>query len=102
MKNVPSRVFIKKKVKQYYLRAIEGKTFRSENDDIPHIAKLKFHFIVISNPEDKKSWKRQLPYGDSVLDSDESHFYLTSDEDDFSNLSDATTDQSDGHHSDSD
>ena len=87
MRNVPPRVFIKKQVKQYYLRAIEGKTFKSEDDNVPHIAKLKFHFIVISNPEDKKSWKRRLPYEHS-------------DESDFSIPSDATTDE-DAHHSDS-
>ena len=77
LRNVPPRVFIKKQVKQYYLRAIEGKTFKSENNDIPHIAKLKFHFIVISNPEDKKSWKRRLPYDHS----DESDFSIPSYED---------------------
>ena len=94
MRNVPPRVFIKKQVKQYYLRAIEGKTFKSV-DGIPHIAKLKFHFIVISDPEDKKSWKRRLPYDHS----DESNFSIPSDEEDYS--SDATTDPEDIH-SDSD
>ena len=78
MKNVPPRVFIKKQVKQYYLRAIEGKTFKSD-DDIPHIAKLKFYFVVISNPEDKKSSRRRLPYDHS----DESDFSIPSDVDDF-------------------
>ena len=103
MRNVPPRVFIKKQVKQYYLRAIEGKTFYSENDGIPLIAKLKFHFIVISNPEDKKSWKRRLPYDQytcAYIDhSDESNFSIPSDEEDYS--SDATTDPEDIH-SDSD
>ena len=78
MRNVPPRVFIKKQVKQYYLCAIEGKTFKSD-DDIPHIAKLKFYFVVISNPEDKKSSRRRLPYDHS----DESDFSIPSDEDDY-------------------
>ena len=62
MENILSRSFINKQVKQYYLHAIEGKTYKSEDNNVTQmISELKFHFIVISNPEDKKSWRNDRP-----------------------------------------